>query len=297
MKIAATAATTANANTAHRSPRDNLASRSRASYSRGQLPVHRATEREESIASRFKDSKACSRRSTFKHHRRSGSYKLRMRDAMDKTHKAARARFLQTFRRRTKRVQFDESRNDIVTIPNMFALLKSSRSAESRLVDKAIEDGATRHTLRGVVLEHFYAEQLDELQQSNQRHEQEQEHRVEEDVDAPQEPPAEEDMDAAQVFEEEPLAEEDVDAAEDVNAAQVYEEEPPAEVEEPVVEEEVHFDAQEDPIDTPEEPVIVASTTMPRWEKDLESNLGKYWELPEGGTRRVRKQTSFFTPS
>ena len=53
-------------------------------------------------------------------------------------------------------------------------------------------------------------------------------------------------------------------------------------------EENVQFDSSVEP--------IVASTVGPRWETDLDSSLGKYWELPERTARRARKQTSFFSP-
>ena len=54
------------------------------------------------------------------------------------------------------------------------------------------------------------------------------------------------------------------------------------------IEENVEFDSAVEP--------IVASTIRPRWKNDLDSSLGKYWELPERTTRRARKQTSFFIP-
>ena len=56
----------------------------------------------------------------------------------------------------------------------------------------------------------------------------------------------------------------------------------------PCREENVQFDSAVEP--------IVASTIRPRWKKDLDSSLGKYWELPERTTRRARKQTRFFSP-
>ena len=56
----------------------------------------------------------------------------------------------------------------------------------------------------------------------------------------------------------------------------------------PYSEENVQFDSAVEP--------IVASTIRPRWKNDLDSSLGKYWELPERTTRRARKQTSFFSP-
>ena len=40
----------------------------------------------------------------------------------------------------------------------------------------------------------------------------------------------------------------------------------------------------------------VSSCTNSRREGNLKSDLGKYWELPEGRPRRARKQTSFFSP-
>ena len=54
------------------------------------------------------------------------------------------------------------------------------------------------------------------------------------------------------------------------------------------IEENVEFDSAVEP--------IVAPTVGPRWKKDLDSSLGKYWELPERTTRRARKQTRFFSP-
>ena len=60
-------------------------------------------------------------------------------------------------------------------------------------------------------------------------------------------------------------------------------------VQPPSQEDDVHFDLAVDP-------VVASTTTTPRWEKELESNLGKYWELPEERPRRARKPTSFFTP-
>ena len=54
------------------------------------------------------------------------------------------------------------------------------------------------------------------------------------------------------------------------------------------IEENVEFDSAVEP--------IVAPTVGPRWKKDLDSSLGKYWELQERTTRRARKQTRFFSP-
>ena len=54
------------------------------------------------------------------------------------------------------------------------------------------------------------------------------------------------------------------------------------------IEENVEFDSAVEP--------IVAPTVGPRWKTDLDSSLGKYWELPERTTRRARKQTRFFSP-
>jgi hypothetical protein len=60
-------------------------------------------------------------------------------------------------------------------------------------------------------------------------------------------------------------------------------------VQPPSQEDDAQFDSAVDP-------VVASTTTTPRWEKELESNLGKYWELPEERPRRARKPTSFFTP-